>query len=257
MRHILVRMSRTPSDADKAAAHDKALALRKQIQDGKDFAEVAKESSDDPASKGQGGELGWNERSSFVPAFAQAAFNLKVGELSEPVLTPFGWHLVQVEEKKPAEEKPLASVSNDIAQVLVKRQRAAALAEADAKKAAAAVQKGRIARHPVPGQEGRGRPERRAGREAPGGGHRQLPQERHRHSSHRARARSCWPRPSPWAGPGRFPGPFRAGDSFVVAEVTVREIARRREPGWRRRPRSARRRSASARPSCRSPTWRR
>ncbi len=224
VRHILVRMSRTPSDADKAAAHDKAMALRKQIQDGKDFAEVAKESSDDPGSKGQGGELGWNERSAFVPAFAQAAFNLKVGELSEPVLTPFGWHLLQVEEKKPAEEKPLASVSNDIAQVLVKRQRAAVLAEADAKKAAAAVQKGTSLATQFPDKK-----DADAQSVEPGEKPRAVD------TGSFPRSATAIPRigPAPelmaaafaMGRPGPVPGPFRAGDSFVVAEVTVREIA--------------------------------
>jgi len=224
VRHILVRMSRTPSDADKAAAHDKAMALRKQIQDGKDFAEVAKESSDDPGSKGQGGELGWNERSAFVPAFAQAAFNLKVGELSEPVLTPFGWHLVQVEEKKPAEEKPLAAVSHDIAQVLVKRQRAAVLAEADAKKAAGTLQKGTSLATQFPDKK-----DADAQTVEPGEKPRAVD------TGSFARSATAIPRIGPAPAlmaaafaaskPGPLPGPFKAGDAFVVAELTVREIA--------------------------------
>ena len=224
VRHILVRMGRDPSDGEKTAAHDKALALRKQIQDGKDFAEVARESSDDPGSKAQGGELGWNERSTFVPAFAQAAFNLKVGELSEPVLTPFGWHLLQVEEKKPAEEKPLASVSNDIAQILVKRQRASALAEADAKRAAVALQKGTSLATQFPDKKDADAQSVEAG-EKP----------RAVDTGTFARNAASIPRLGPApdlqsaafaaSRPGPLPGTFKAGEAFVVAEVTVREIA--------------------------------
>ncbi len=224
VRHILVRMDRNPSDADKTAANDKALALRKEIQGGKDFAEVARESSDDPGSKAKGGELGWNERSTFVPAFAQAAFNLKVGELSEPVLTPFGWHLVQVEEKKPAEEKPLASVSNEIAEILVKRQRAAVLAEADAKKAAAALQKGASLATQFPDKKDADAQSVEAGEKPRAVDTGSFP-----------RSASSIPRlgPAPelqaaaFAAerPGLLPGTYRAGDALVVAEVTAREKA--------------------------------
>ena len=173
-------MNRNPTEDEKVKAHDRALELRKQIEGGKDFAQVAKESSDDPGSKAQGGELGWNERSSFVPAFAQAAFNLKVGELSEPVITPFGWHLLQVEEKKPAEEKPLASVSGEIAQVLVKRsgpprspRRTRRRPRPRSRRARRSPPSSRTRRTRTPQT-------RRAGREAAGGGHRQLPEERRR-----------------------------------------------------------------------------
>ena len=185
---------------------------------------MAKESSDDPGSKAQGGELGWNERSTFVPAFAQAAFNLPVGELSEPVLTPFGWHLVQVEEKKPAEEKPLASVSNEIAQLLVKRQRASVLAEADAKKAAAALQKGTSLATQFPDKKDAGAPSVEAG-EKP----------RAIDTGSFARSATAVPRIGPAPDlqaaafaadrPGPLPGIYRAGDSLVLAEVTAREKA--------------------------------
>jgi len=224
VRHILVRMGRNPTEDEKAKAHARALELRKQIQDGKDFALVAKESSDDPGSKPQGGELGWNERSSFVPAFAQAAFNLKVGELSEPVLTPFGWHLLQVEEKKPAEEKPLAAVSGEIAQVLVKRQRAAALAEADAKKAALALQKGTSLATQFPDQK-----DKDAQSVDPGDHPRAID------TGSFPRTAPSIPRLGPAPDlqaaafgvdrPGPLPGTYRSGDAFVVAEVTARQKA--------------------------------
>jgi peptidyl-prolyl cis-trans isomerase D len=222
LRHILVRMNRNPNDDEKVKAHDRALELRKQIQGGKDFAQVAKESSDDTGSKALGGELGWNERSNFVPSFGQAAFNLKVGEISEPVITPFGWHLIQVEEKKPAEEKPLASVSNEIAGVLLRKERASALAEADAKKAAAALQKGTSLATQFPDKKDK---------EAVEAGD----QPRAFDTGSFPKSSTAIPRlgASPdlhaaafaATGPGPLPGLFRAGDAFVVAEVTARQKA--------------------------------
>jgi len=224
VRHILVRMGRNPGEDEKAKAHDRAVELRKQIQGGKDFAEVAKESSDDPGSKAQGGELGWNERSTFVPAFAQAAFNLKIGELSEPVLTPFGWHLLQVEEKKPAEEKPLASVSGEIAQVLMRRQRAAALADADARKAALALQKGTSLATQFPDRK-----DKDAQSVDPGERPRAID------TGSFPKTAQAIPRLGPAPDleaaafaaerPGPLPGTYKAGDALVVAEVTAREKA--------------------------------
>jgi peptidyl-prolyl cis-trans isomerase D len=221
-RHVLVRMARGASDAEKTAAHDKAEALRKEIQGGKDFAEVARASSDDTGSKAQGGELGWNERSAWVPAFSQAAFNLKIGAISEPVLTPFGWHIIQVEERKPAEEKPLASVSHDIAAILLKRERARTLAEADAKKALAALQKGTPLATQYPAKKDEGdQTQDVAGK----------PQAID--TGNFARTAGSIPRMGPapelqqaaFSGdrPGILPAVYRAGDAFVVASVTDRQ----------------------------------
>ena len=224
LRHILVRMNRNPSEDEKVKAHDRALELRKQIQGGKAFADVAKEASDDPGSKMQGGELGWNERSAFVPSFAQAAFNLKIGELSEPVITPFGWHLLLVEEKKPPEEKPLASVSAEIAQVLLRKERASALAEADAKKAAAALQKGVSLATQFPDKK-----DKDAQSVDPGDAPRAIDTGAFPKSSATIPRLGASPELQAAAfakdGPALLPGTYRSGDAWVVAEVTARQKA--------------------------------
>jgi peptidyl-prolyl cis-trans isomerase D len=224
LRHILVRMNRNPSEDEKVKAHDRALELRKQIQGGKDFAQVAKESSDDPGSKMQGGELGWNERSAFVPSFAQAAFNLKVGELSEPVITPFGWHLLLVEEKKPPEEKPLSSVSGEIAQVLLRKERASALAEADAKKASAALQKGVSLATQFPDKK-----DKDAASVDPADGPRAIDTGAFPKSSSTIPRLGAAPELQAAAfaktGPAPLPGTYRSGEAWVVAQVTGREKA--------------------------------
>ena len=105
-RHILIRAKGSPVPADpgqKELTEDEALAkaqdLRKKIVEGADFSLLARTESDD-SSKQAGGDLNFFHRGQLVPPFEQAAFALKVGEVSEPVKTPFGYHLIKVEGKK-------------------------------------------------------------------------------------------------------------------------------------------------------------
>lgn len=76
-----------------------AEACRQEILEGKDFSEVAKRVSKCP-SGGKGGDLGYFTRGQMVPQFDKAAFELPVGELSEPVQTQFGWHLITVTDRR-------------------------------------------------------------------------------------------------------------------------------------------------------------
>lgn len=92
LRHILITVS-----GDEAAAEAKAQALRKQLADGADFAALAKTESADPGSAAKGGDLGWVSHGMMVDAFEKAAFALKPGEISQPVKSPFGYHIIQLE----------------------------------------------------------------------------------------------------------------------------------------------------------------
>jgi len=92
VRHILLRPKEGLTDAEARA---KLEDLRKKIMDGADFAEMAKANSDD-ASASKGGDLGWVAPGDTVPEFERVMNALKDNEISEPVKTPFGWHLVQV-----------------------------------------------------------------------------------------------------------------------------------------------------------------
>jgi peptidyl-prolyl cis-trans isomerase D len=95
-----VVVSRTPTPADSAAARQRALDLRQEILKGGDFAEVAKRESADTASGAKGGDLGEAKKGNFVPEFERAALALAPGQISQPVLSPFGYHLIKLESKK-------------------------------------------------------------------------------------------------------------------------------------------------------------
>ena len=94
-RHILIAVD---GEAEDAVARDKAEKLVAEIAAGGDFAALARENSDDPGSAPDGGELGWAGRGVFVPAFEEALFALEVSEVSPPVRTEFGYHVIQLEE---------------------------------------------------------------------------------------------------------------------------------------------------------------
>lgn len=87
-RHILLK-----SEAD-------AKALTKKIKKGEDFAAVAKDKSEDKASGASGGDLGWFTADRMTPEFSKAAFALKKGEVSEPIKTDFGWHIIKLEDRR-------------------------------------------------------------------------------------------------------------------------------------------------------------
>jgi peptidyl-prolyl cis-trans isomerase SurA len=96
VRHILVRAKEGISEAD---ARQKLEQARARIEKGEDFAEVAKTLSED-SSASKGGDLGWVAPGDTVPEFERAMNALKEGEVSQPIRTPFGWHLVQVLERR-------------------------------------------------------------------------------------------------------------------------------------------------------------
>jgi peptidyl-prolyl cis-trans isomerase SurA len=93
-----------PSEAEKTKARALADSILGELRSGADFATAARRFSMDPQSREQGGSLGWIRRGQgWDPRFEQAAFNLRVGQVSNPVETSFGFHLIQVERVQPAE----------------------------------------------------------------------------------------------------------------------------------------------------------
>ena len=96
-RHILV----TPNEIiDEQTARQKVEDALEQIREGADFAEIARLVSDDPSSGPLGGDLGWAGPGTFVPEFEATVDALEVGEISEPFQSPFGWHIVEVVDRR-------------------------------------------------------------------------------------------------------------------------------------------------------------
>jgi len=83
------------------ATEAEAKKLYEQIKKGADFDKLAKEKSTDKGSGANGGDLGWFTRDKMVPEFADAAFKLKKGDVSEPVKSEFGWHIIKLEDRRP------------------------------------------------------------------------------------------------------------------------------------------------------------
>ncbi len=99
--HIMKMVKRDAPEADWQAAHDEILAVAERIKNGEEFAAVAKEVSDDRGTAVRGGELSWFGVGRMVREFEQAAFALEnVGDVSEPVRSPFGWHIIKLEGKR-------------------------------------------------------------------------------------------------------------------------------------------------------------
>ena len=109
-RHILVELAADADDAKVAAAEQKVALIRKRLADGEAFDVVAKDSSDDPGSAAKGGDLGVVSRGAMVPAFDKAVFLLVPNTISEPVRTPFGFHIIEVTEVSGGEVRPYKEV---------------------------------------------------------------------------------------------------------------------------------------------------
>ncbi len=113
-RHILLRISEDADENSIEKVQKKAQKIREQIEKGKDFAKLAKEYSEDAGSAKDGGELGFFSRGMMVKSFEEAVFSIKEGEVSKPVLTRFGWHIIELEEIEPGRVKPLNEVKSSI-----------------------------------------------------------------------------------------------------------------------------------------------
>src|ERR1039458_7688325 len=118
-RHILISVPPNADAKTDAAAKAKAEMVLKQLQAGGDWSKLAKQYSDDPGSKDTGGELGFAQRGKMVPAFDNAIFTQKIGDIAI-VKTNFGYHIVQVEERQTAHTQPLTEVQATIVAALTR-----------------------------------------------------------------------------------------------------------------------------------------
>lgn len=123
--HILIKVDPKAKPEEWAKAETRAGELKEQLNKGADFAALAKENSDDPATRETGGKLGYFTRGKISQEFSEAAFSLKPGGISDPVKSPKGYHIIEVEARMPEQVMMFDKVKGRIKSKLTsKRQRA-------------------------------------------------------------------------------------------------------------------------------------
>ena len=110
-RHILIATDE--QDSEKSAL-DLVTSIKNRLSEGEAFEILAKEFSSDPGSAENGGDLGWAERGLFVPEFDETLFNLEINQISEPVKTQFGYHIIQLNELKIGIQQNFDEIENDL-----------------------------------------------------------------------------------------------------------------------------------------------
>lgn len=120
-QHILIKAESGSADSEKTALA-KIQQIQKRLQK-EDFGKVAAEVSEDAGSKAKKGDLGYFGKGQMVPQFEKAAFSLKVGSVSEPVKTDFGYHLIKVVDHKPAQEPKFEAARTQIAKKLIAHEK--------------------------------------------------------------------------------------------------------------------------------------
>jgi peptidyl-prolyl cis-trans isomerase D len=168
-RHILIKVAADAGADAKAAARKKAEELLAKVKAGADFAVLAKESSEDAGSAAKGGDLGFFPRGRMTPAFEEAAFALQAGGVSDVVETPFGFHVIKVEEHRGG-VKALEAVHDEIADTL-KQERSLALARKQADEDRRKIARGTPFTEALAGRKIEESPPFAKGAEVPGVGH--------------------------------------------------------------------------------------
>jgi peptidyl-prolyl cis-trans isomerase C len=113
-QHILIKLGVNTPFREEQAALKKANKIKKDLDKGADFSTLAKKSSDDEETKDKGGDIGYFSRETINPDIADAAFSLKTGEISKPVRSVLGYHIIKVTDKKEPELIPLLQVERKI-----------------------------------------------------------------------------------------------------------------------------------------------
>jgi peptidyl-prolyl cis-trans isomerase D len=130
-RHILIKVAQNAKPEEVESAHQRAEDVLKLAREGQDFAALARQYSEGP-TKTKGGDLGTFRREAMVKPFADKAFSMKAGDISDPVRTRFGWHIIKVEKINPAKTLSLDEARKDIEKTLkTERSRNLAYDEAE------------------------------------------------------------------------------------------------------------------------------
>lgn len=112
--HILLRTNQKMSEQERQALLTRAHEIYSKADAGDDFKELVVEYSEDKLSAKNGGDLGWVKQGAIDPAFTKVAFELKKGEISEPIVTPFGFHVIKVIEEAQVMTQPFEAVKGNI-----------------------------------------------------------------------------------------------------------------------------------------------
>lgn len=112
--HILIALPAGADAAADSAALAKAQMVVAELKAGKDFAELSKKYSADPGSATRGGDLGWADKATYVASFADALFGMQPGQISDPVKTQYGYHIIRLDEIRPAHVRTLADAHAQI-----------------------------------------------------------------------------------------------------------------------------------------------
>ncbi|MBN1781779.1 peptidylprolyl isomerase [bacterium] len=128
VRHILIRLE--TSDTDESRITEKMESIRRDIENGASFEDMARQYSEDETTRETGGDLGWLPVEMLqIEQFRNLAYSLKAGEISEPFKTPFGFHLVKMEEKRPARKLNLTDDYEDIKNMTLNMKQQRVLAD--------------------------------------------------------------------------------------------------------------------------------
>jgi peptidyl-prolyl cis-trans isomerase C len=124
--HVLIRTQKDMSETERTARYTRASEVYSKLKSGTDFAEIATEYSEDTISGKKGGVIGWINEGAVDPVFSKTVFTeLEKGQISEPIQTGFGFHVVKLLEEPSIVRKPLESVKGDIRYQLRKKVRQA------------------------------------------------------------------------------------------------------------------------------------
>jgi parvulin-like peptidyl-prolyl isomerase len=127
VRHILLRWKPLGTQDDRAALRTQMQPVLERARAGEDFAALAREFSEDTSTRGAGGDTGFFGPGTMVPAFEQAAYSLQVGEISDPVSTDFGVHILKLEERQEARLLSLDEVREQLRNYLREQKMEAAV----------------------------------------------------------------------------------------------------------------------------------
>ena len=129
VRHILMKPA-TNGEADQAVTRTTLMGFKQKVLEGEEFADLAAAHSECPSGKEAGGSLGWIVRGTTVPEFDQAVFDdLELGEISDPVQTSLGFHMIELQEKEVGDPLPYEEVKEGIRDLLTHERKGKALSD--------------------------------------------------------------------------------------------------------------------------------